>query len=150
MSTKSKGKDEIEGDFGQRISILGLQAFPLYQDVAISTHTRCSITQHPTLTNLPKRCFLRKTLDVSGLEVTGPNGQKVIELTLFICPVDGKFSFPINVVATPISQDPVYVTVQQQIIKNGGDVQITVFAWDASGAPAPKIPFNWRCRVELP
>ena len=27
------------------------------------------------------------------------------------------------------------------------DVQITVFAWDANGAPAPNVVFDWRCLV---
>jgi hypothetical protein len=36
------------------------------------------------------------------------------------------------------------------LVNNGTDVEITVFSWDANGAPTPGVTFNWRCRVEHP
>ena len=37
-----------------------------------------------------------------------------------------------------------------KLINSDKDVDITIFAWDANGAPAPGIPVNWCCRDEHP
>jgi hypothetical protein len=39
------------------------------------------------------------------------------------------------------------VTTTHALVDNGNDVQITVFAWNAGGAAAPNVSFDWRCRV---
>jgi hypothetical protein len=71
-------------------------------------------------------------------------------LTNFLCPANEIYSLPINVLATPISAKPFFLTVQHELVPNGTDVKITVFAWNANGGPAAGVVFNWRCRVELP
>jgi hypothetical protein len=81
---------------------------------------------------------------------TGSNGKTTFKLTNFICTQRELFNNPINVVATPLSSKPFFLTVKQALLNNGANVEITVFAWDANGVPAPGVTFNWRCRVELP
>jgi hypothetical protein len=53
---------------------------------------------------------------------------------------------PVNVVATPNSSDPFFLTIQHSLI-GLADVEIKVWTWDANGAAAPGVPFDWRCRV---
>ena len=52
---------------------------------------------------------------------------------------------------TPRSDSPCYATMEHTLINVnqglGSDVQITVSVWDATGAPAPNVTFDWRCRV---
>jgi len=62
------------------------------------------------------------------------------------------FEQPINIVATPRIVKPVFVTVDYSLVMAPGtpigiDVEIRVFTWDHTGASAPEIPFDWRCRV---
>ena len=60
---------------------------------------------------------------------------------------------PINVVATPRASTPSFLTMTHQLVKADGatnyqdDVSISVFTWDANGAAAPNVVFDWRCRV---
>lgn len=121
---------------------------PVFLDVAISTETPCTVTQQSLNFFRPNRCFGSQVFDVSGFTQTQANGQIVFRLSNFRCPQGETYSAPLNVVATPVSQKPFFITVMQALVNNGTDVEITVFSWDANGAPAPNIPFNWRCRVE--
>jgi len=151
MSSKTEIKKEhVEGILGEQI---GAEAFPLiqlFQDVAISTETPSRTTQQSLIIFRPNRCIDSRVIDVSGFAQTQANGQRVFRLSSFLCPAGEIFSFPINVLATPISQKPFFLTVMQSLVNNGTDVEITVFSWDANGAAAPNITFNWRCRVEHP
>jgi hypothetical protein len=54
---------------------------------------------------------------------------------------------PINVVATPHSSTPCFITSQYSFINDQADVEITLSTWDPNGAAAPDIAFDWRCRV---
>jgi hypothetical protein len=87
-------------------------------------------------------------LDASGASATVANGQKVFLLSDFVCfPLVRSLAEPINFLATARSSSAVYVTAQHALINNGTDVQFTVFSWNAKGAPAPGVTFDWRCRV---
>ena len=151
MANKTESKKEhIEGILGEKVGEEALALIQLFQDVAISTETPSRITQRHLIVAFPNRCFDSSSLDVSGFSATGANGQVVFKLSSFLCPAAGGFSLPINVLATPISQRPFFLTVMHQLINNNTDVEITVFSWDANGAPAANVAFNWRCRVEHP
>ena len=151
MTTDLKSKKQhIEGILGEKIADEALALIQLWEDVAISTTTPSRTTQRHTLIKRPNRCFESRVVDVSGRATTGNNGQIVFQLSHFLCPAGETFDHPINVVATPISAKPCFVTVTHKLLNNGADVEITVFAWDANGAPAAGVMFNWRCRVEHP
>jgi hypothetical protein len=57
------------------------------------------------------------------------------------------FAEPINVVATPRAESPLFLTVTYSLVPEGTDIQITVFSWDANGVAAPNVEFDWRCRA---
>ena len=151
MANKTEVKREhIEGILGEPVGDEALALIQLFQDVAISTETPSRTTQRSLIVARPNRCTDSRVIDVSGFAQTQANGQVVFKLSSFICPAQEIFSLPINVLATPISQKPVFATVMHKLINNGTDVEITVFSWDPNGAPAPGVAFNWRCRVEHP
>ena len=119
-------------------------------DVAISTETACTITRKNQVANTPNRCFDNRVVDVSGFATTDATGQLVFRLSDFICPAGEIYGPPINVLATARSKKPFFLTVDHRLINSNKDVEITVFGWDANGAPAPGLQFNWRCRVQHP
>ncbi len=87
-------------------------------------------------------------LDASGVSSTQANGTRVFLLSDFVCFPPYHFIFePINVLATARSTAPFFLTTTHALINNGTDLQITVFAWDARGAAAPNVTFDWRCRA---
>jgi hypothetical protein len=49
--------------------------------------------------------------------------------------------------ATAQSTTPFYVTTTHAIVGGGTDIQITLFAWDHNGKPAPNVSVHWRCRA---
>ena len=150
MPTKPTHKKEVEAILEQNLSEDALQLIQLNQPVAISTRQESITTFRNVLIPRPNACFRNYALDVSGFAVTGNDGISVFKLTNFICPNHEIYDHPINVLATPFSKKPVFVTVIHSLINNATDVEIKVFSWDASGNSAPNVSFNWRCRVELP
>lgn len=140
-------QEHIEGILGEKISPEALPAIQFFQDVAVTTETPSTTTQRSFIIVWPNRCYASNAVDVSGFTQTGANGQVAFRLSSFLCPGTHTFTLPVNVLTTPISRKPFFLTVMHTLINNGADVEITVFAWDANGAPAPDVVFNWRCRV---
>jgi hypothetical protein len=95
---------------------------------------------------LPKHCDPVSLLDVTGSGFTGDDGKRVFRLSWFIC-LQNQLLQPANVVATPQSASPCYLTILHTLVDNAMDLEITVSTWDAGGAPAPGVGFDWRCRV---
>lgn len=99
-----------------------------------------------------KSCEAQKLLDVSGYASTGVNGTVTFRLTQYICFNPASFGYPINVVGTPLTSKPFYLTIERSLVMDpsksfGIDVEFVVFTWDAKGNAAPNIAFDWRCRV---
>jgi hypothetical protein len=95
-----------------------------------------------------KSCTDCTLLDVSGVSSTEADGTRVFLLSDFVCfPEYHSLSEPTNVLATARSTTPFFVTTTHELVNNGTDLQITVFAWDPKGAAAPNVTFDWRCRV---
>lgn len=161
MATKPDTKKHLEAILGHKLSEDAVQLIQLVQPVASHTLTADENT-FTTLKNLliprPNECRQARLMDISGFAVTGSNGQSVLRLSDFIChpspPAANKFQQPINVVATPRSATPCFLTVTHSLVNtaslNAVDVEIKVFTWDANGAPAPNVAFDWRCRVDIP
>lgn len=150
MTAKSDTKKQVEDFLGEKIGEDAIQLIKFIQPVALSTRMPSVTTHKHQLINRPNVCYQNNALDVSGFAITADNGQSVFRLSQFICSNGERFDFPINVVATPFSSKPFHLTVTHSLLNNGDDVEIKVFSWDANGAAAPRIAFNWRCRVELP
>jgi hypothetical protein len=111
------------------------------------------IFPQPSLT-----CNDANLLDASGLAATGANGQATFLLSNFVClPLVRAFAAPISLLATARSASPFFVTTTCTLVADpnnptfNNDLQITLYAWDANGAPAPSVSIDWRCRlVSLP
>jgi hypothetical protein len=101
-----------------------------------------------------QNCIASSLLDGSGVSTTGTNGEVTFLLSNFIClPLVRSLSEPVNVLATARTASPFFVTTTHTMVpdpnspQSFNDVQITVYAWDANGKPAPGVSFDWRCRV---
>ena len=103
-----------------------------------------------------KRCeYNKQVIDISGSNATNNQGEMIWKLREVIDPCDdglGLFCDPYSFVATPISNKPVFITVQRLGLSALGascskDVVFKIFSWDSKGNPAPGIGFYWRCRV---
>ena len=99
-----------------------------------------------------KRCDNAKLLDVSGSSSTGTDGKRAFRLSDYVCFQHRLLQAPVNVLATPSSTAPFFVTTSHALVDPNdllkSDVEITVFGWDANGNPAPNLAFHWRCRVQ--
>jgi hypothetical protein len=161
MATKPDTKKHLEAILGHKLSEDAVQLIQVIFPVATHTFSADENT-FTTLRHLfiagPNECRSARLLDVSGLASTESNGQSVFRLSDFICrsspPRANNYQQPINVVATPRSITPCFLTVTHSLVNtaslNAVDVEIKVFTWDANGAPAPNVTFDWRCRVDIP
>jgi hypothetical protein len=106
-----------------------------------------------------KTCSQTIEFDSSGVSSTLADGKRVFRVSDIVCPIFQHpidtigYVEPINVVATPRAERPVFLTMsispapQGPEVHRAPDVQITVFAWEANGVPAPNVEFDWRCRA---
>jgi hypothetical protein len=108
-----------------------------------------SITYRDLIALRPNSCQGSSLLDVSGFAMTGSDGTNQLRLTDFICLTGMTFMHPINVVATPLSSKPCFMTLHHTPVNNGTDVEIQVWSWDSGGNPAPAVAFDWRCRAAI-
>ena len=151
MAAAPDVKKHLEAIVGQSLSEDDLARIKLFQDVATSAITGDgSVTTRSLLIARPNQCRQERLLDVSGIATTGQDGKSRFLLTAFLCPTGQKFGLPINIVATPLSASPLYLTVARSLVDNGADVEIQVSTWNPDGTAAPSVSFDWRCRVVLP
>jgi hypothetical protein len=100
----------------------------------------------------PKKCTRSWLLDVSGSQITGDDGSVRFLLTDVLCEGTeiGELGLPIGVVATPLTNSPVWLTAGTTVIQlpdGSGNVEIRVFAWRPGGTPSPRTWFSWRVLV---
>jgi hypothetical protein len=117
-----------------------------YTDIT-SGGTQPFVTWRSLIAALPKHCDLSHIVDAAGIAMTGSEGKSVFRLSQFVCL--GYIYTSANVVATPLSQKPVFLTVEHTLVDEARDVEIKVSTWDANGAAAPNVTFDWRCRVSV-
>lgn len=168
MSAKLDLKKQLEAVVGGKLAAEAIPTIDLVQSVATSTITLDgSITRISLIVVRPNECRFSRLLDVGGFATSGSDGKALFRLNPFLCPFGGiggisttpnptplpppppKYLQPVNVVATPLSSTPCYLTLLHSLVDNGADVEIRVSTWDATGAAAPNISFDWRCRVPL-
>ena len=124
----------------------------LRSPISLYTRAEGSVTSREIATtgDATKRCAKAGILDVGGYARTGTDGQVTIVLTEFFClkrSEEVQFTYPINLVATPRSREPVYLTSVQSVklLPESDVVTITIFSWSPNGSPAANISVNWRC-----
>jgi hypothetical protein len=148
-AAKSGAKARLEALAGYDIDEATAQSKSWWMPVGAYSFSDGLVTWRNIIRFLPKSCNDARLLDVSGVSSTGSDGKRVFRLSEFVCfGTINSLAEPINVVATPLANAPGFLTAQHQLIPaTVDDVEITIFTWDASGAPAPNVVFDWRCRV---
>jgi hypothetical protein len=142
---------DAEGDVG--IAPVVRSAVGTSQNHVLDDPARLRVTSRETDTvgDASKTCDEARFNEVTGRARTGGDGTIQFLLSDFYCPgphdTQPLFRHPLNVVATPRSSTPLYLTCTARFIDDRRDVQLTVRAWDQSGQPAPNISFDWRCLV---
>lgn len=149
MTKENDLKKKIEGLFGKDLSPDVLERIRWSYPIASYNFVteKAYISSINLILPFPLRCNPYHLFDVSGVAATGTDGKRVFRLREYACLGQVSFENPINVVATPLSSDPCFVTVKHALLPDWKDVEISVFSWDAKGAAAPNIAFDWRCRV---
>jgi hypothetical protein len=142
-------KKQIEALLDHRLDPSG--GINLIEEIAISTISPGSRTTR-RLGDPRNRCHVTEVLDVSGFGITGSDGTTQFRLSSVLCLTGIPLYGPINVLATPISDSPSFVTTRHSLLEGSGpdDVEIKFCSWGPNGAPAPSVAFNWRCRVGKP
>jgi hypothetical protein len=136
-------KKQLEALAGQELDITPELAVVLTFPIGAHDITNGIVASR---TILSKSCTSSSLLDASGATFTGPAGNVTFVLSNVICLPPGFLTEPINLLATAHSSNtPFYVTTFHTLL--GNDVEITLFAWDPKGNPAPKVQVHWRCRV---
>ncbi len=109
---------------------------------------RSLATYRSILPEVPRYCDFIRIIDAAGAGMTGSDGKSVFRLSQYVCEADVVYTST-NVVATPLTQGPFFLTVERAVVDNGADVEITVSTWAPNGAVAPDVMFDWRCRVTI-
>ena len=148
-AAKSEAKARLEALAGYDIDEATAQSKSWWMPIGAYSFSDGLVTWRNIIRFLPKSCNDARLLDVSGVSSTGGDGKRVFRLSEFVCfGTINSLAEPINVVATPLANTPGFLTAQHQLIPaTVDDVEITIFAWDANGVPAPNVVFDWRCRV---
>lgn len=149
MAINLENQKLVEAFLGEKVGD-AVQLFNFIQPFALYTKTPSVTTNRHILWVMPNSCYETNTMDVSSFSSTLSNGQSVFRLSDYICGDKSLnlFSYPINIVATPFSTLPFFLTLTHSLVEDGSDVEVKVFAWNANGEPAANVYFNWRCRVE--
>lgn len=149
-------KDKLEAAVGQELAVdavahLGFTRTPVgLYDITSTPEGSSFVTSRGLIRVLPKICVATRILDVSGWGIMGSDGQRTFRLSEFFCytaTLGVTLEAPINVIATPNTRVPCFLTSQYSLVDDHKDVEITLSAWDPNGAAAPDISFDWRCRV---
>jgi hypothetical protein len=137
---------------GGELDLTDVQIINLFTAIGARTDSDGSVTYRHIV--LPRKfCSGARLMDVTGQSVTAGNGAVTFLLSSFICATRLSVLPPVNLVATPFSVRPVYVTTQYKLVPDPAvpgafiDLEITLMAWSSGGSPAPEVTIDWRCRL---
>jgi hypothetical protein len=144
-------KKTLETALGEELAVPAINKLNLFTTIgAFSFQRQDSFTTSQSIVVfIPKSCSPAALLDVDGFAATGSDGKAVFRLSRFVCLSAATIGQPLNIVATPQSTAPVYLTAQHVLVDNAADVEFTVFSWAPDGSPAPNVFFDWRSRVSF-
>jgi hypothetical protein len=137
---------------GGELDLTDVQVINLITAIGARTDSDGSVT-HQRIIFPGKFCVGARLMDVTGQAVTAGNGAVTFLLSRFICATRLSVLPPVNLVATPFSTRPVYVTTQYKLVPDPAvpgaftDLEITLLAWSSGGSPAPEVAIDWRCRL---
>lgn len=145
-------KRQLEELAGRELDLTDVQVINLITAIGARTDSDGSVTYQHVI--LPRKfCRDARLMDVTGQVVTAGNGAVTFLLSSFICVTPLSVLPPVNLVATPFSPRPVYVTTEYKLVPNPAvpaafaDLEITLMAWSPGGSPAPEVVIDWRCRL---
>ena len=137
---------------GGELDLTDVQVINLITAIGARTDSDGSVTFRRII--FPgKFCGDARLMDVTGQAVTAGNGAVTFLLSSFICATRLSVLPPVNLVATPFSTRPAYVTTQYKLVPDPAvpgafvDLEITLLAWSPGGSPAPEVVIDWRCRL---
>ncbi len=143
-------KAHLEGIVGRKVILPTVPIGPvnLFYLLGAFDNIAGYITSKNLLYDNVTRVSPANLIDVSGVSSTDGTGKGVFRLSTF---VGGELApaEPINIVSTASGTVPVFLTVEHTIVTAGifpEDIEVTVYAWDSNGNPAPNAIFEWRCR----
>jgi hypothetical protein len=144
-------KKTLETALGEELAVPALDRFNLFTTVGAYSFQRQDsfTTRQSIVVIIPKACSPSALLDVDGFSATGSDGKAVFRLSGFVCLPPVSIGPPLNIVATPQSTTPVYLTAEHVLVNDAADVEYTVFSWAPNGSPAPNVFFDWRSRVSF-
>jgi hypothetical protein len=145
----------LESVSGQQINVSDEQLIEFITPVSLSSAENDTVLLSGS-SPLPETVCLAagelggNVWDVSSSSSTDANGECTLLLSDFLCtPISP--GDPISLVVTPNTPTPCYATMTRTVIGTSTypftDLQIIVRTWHANGHPAPKISFDWRCRL---
>jgi len=162
MNTKPQQRDlreHFEAILGPELKDLSDGEFVLRASTALwSQDTNGHITSREigTSGDSTKVCVDSRILSVGGLTFTGLDGKAEFLLSDYHCapndsPGNIALNFPIILVATVQSQDPVFVTTRTSEVYVTGtstitDVRIEIYTWESGGVPAKGQLVKWICQ----
>jgi hypothetical protein len=147
-------KKKLEDIAGRELSVAHEQLIKLRFPVSAFDSTEGAVAwQHIFLPGMS--CENARLLDVSGASISGADGKRVIRLSDVVCLGEQRrLAEPVNLLATARSVKPFFVTNTHSLINPSdpmlSDIEMTFFIWDANGAEAPNVVFDWRCRAITP
>jgi hypothetical protein len=92
----------------------------------------------------PKSCSRTGALIVAGIGATLENGTVEFRVSDFHCAIQElEFVQPMILLATAVSERPVYMTTGSRALPHASDLQLRFFAWDVAGNPT-RVSFRWQ------
>jgi hypothetical protein len=93
-----------------------------------------------------KPCRNNSLVVISGTRATSGSGTVTFSVKDYAC-LEEPFLLggPAVVQATPQTANLALVTATAEIDSANDDVVITVYSWDVTGPPLPKVWFYWTC-----
>jgi hypothetical protein len=146
-------KKQLDDIAGRDVDVSADKALHFIFPIASQSYDDNGVVTYQRIFFPSKSCAQRRLLDVAGSSVTADDGKRVFLLTDFLCSTVNAFDAPVNLVVTPRSTTPFYVTTEYTLVQNPSlptsfsDLQITVLSWNPNGSPAPGVAFDWRCRL---
>jgi hypothetical protein len=137
---------------GGELDLTDMQIIKLFTAIGARTDSDGLVTYRRIIWP-GKSCRDARLMDVTGQAVTTGTGAVTFLLSSFICATQLSVFPPVNLLATPFSTRPVYVTTQYKLVPNPAvpgaftDLEITLMAWSSGGSPAPEVVIDWRCRL---
>jgi hypothetical protein len=154
QSTKlAELKKQLEGLAGGQIDVAQEELVQLNFPMCGQTYTPDATVTFRRIILPGKFCSQMRLLDAHGGATTGTDGKGTFLLSGFLCSSVNSFAPPVNLLATPRSATPAYVTSTYTLVPNPNaqgtfqDLEITLFTWGANGKAAPNISVDWRCRL---